>query len=411
MKKLGFLSALCLAWQGLAADDRIALIVNNKAIGAQTLQAEWQQQRPYLPKGIDEALLWQQFLEAKIQQEILHDIAQKAEISASEDEVQHALQAVAAQNQLNNPEALFQKVKQETGMSREAFLKRLAFDVVAEKIKLGMLGEQIHISAEQVDDYIAQLAFEQGTRLHVEDLLLPLPQGDAASRAPLIQERLQQVSSALTRYQGDLRQVAAALPQAQFNDLGLINIQQAPPRFARFLANLPVGEISPHPMIDADGMHFLRVRSRDSHDQKLHTTAFRVQHILIRGKDDNAKRRIQEVQSALQGGASFSALAQRFSDDAESAVSGGHLGWVQAEQLPPALGRALEALPVAQISPLIESDYGWHIAFVHEKRKVNRNEALLRQHVESMLFAQALEALWQEQLAVLRQRAYVKINP
>ena len=93
-----------------------------------------------------------------------------------------------------------------------------------------------------------------------------------------------------------------------------------------------------------------------------------VEHILIttkpKGKpartDAQAKALAEQLLARIKGGASFAALAKKYSDDTGSAVSGGDLGKVTQGQTVPAFNKAAFSLRVGQPA-VIHSRYGYHV--------------------------------------------------
>ncbi|HEY5724143.1 MAG TPA: peptidylprolyl isomerase [Allosphingosinicella sp.] len=79
----------------------------------------------------------------------------------------------------------------------------------------------------------------------------------------------------------------------------------------------------------------------------------------------NAARIIEQ----LKNGASFAAYARQFSE-ASTAVVGGDLGWLRAEQLPEALSQAITQMPVGAISNPIAIPGGFSILALQDSRKV-----------------------------------------
>jgi peptidyl-prolyl cis-trans isomerase D len=94
----------------------------------------------------------------------------------------------------------------------------------------------------------------------------------------------------------------------------------------------------------------------------------RASHILIEvpaGDEAAAKKaaaRAQDIERELRGGASFAALARKYSDDKLSAAKGGDLGEIQPGMLPPELQAALAALKPGQVTAPIHTSFGYHIA-------------------------------------------------
>jgi peptidyl-prolyl cis-trans isomerase SurA len=79
----------------------------------------------------------------------------------------------------------------------------------------------------------------------------------------------------------------------------------------------------------------------------------------------NAARIIEQ----LKNGASFQAYARQFSE-ASTAVVGGDLGWLRAEQLPDALAEAVTQMPVGAVSNPIAIPGGFSILALQDTRKV-----------------------------------------
>lgn len=392
--------------------DEVALVVNDRALSRRQLAAELQRELSMLPKdlGLNEEQRQAQALENLIVWHLLEQLAIKFEVGADAEEILRTEQGIAAQNGLSVA-ALHQRVQRETGMSQSAFRFQIARGILEDKLKYGLLSEEIQISDAQIDDQLAQLAKHQGSLLHIQDILLPLPSGDALARAPQVREALQQVSDALEQFPNNPRQAAASIPNAQFNDLGRVNLAQIPSRFAKVLLNLPIGEITPNPVVDADGMHFLRVVDRQDQDGNYRIQEYRTAHILIRHtptNDEIAQAKLRAVQSALAQGEDFAQVARRFSEDTVSAAQGGELGWVNAETLLPEFAAAMQSLPINTLSPIVQTSVGYHILKVHEQRSANRNEQMMRNEVREFLFEKAVAEAWSDYLSELRERAYVQ---
>ncbi len=89
-------------------------------------------------------------------------------------------------------------------------------------------------------------------------------------------------------------------------------------------------------------------------------------HILLltQNKPDSAKRnalaRAQQLRSRITA-ANFAALASTNSEDTQSGAQGGSLGVFPRGAMVPEFQRALMALQPGEISPVIETPYGYHI--------------------------------------------------
>ena len=394
--------------------DEIGLVVNDEAITRRQLTQEIEAARRNLPKELKlpAGELEHQLLEHVIMNHLLAQIEKKVGLEISEDELNTAIAQIAGRNKVSE-QKLYAQAQRDTGLSRDAFREQVRKSLAQEHMKEGMVGADINITERQVDEYIAKLAREQGSTIHVQDLLIPLPKGDAQSRAGEVDAKIREVSQALRDSGGNLQQASARVAGARYNDLGDVNLGRIPPRFARALAKLGAGEIVESPVVDDDGMHFLKVASKHSAEGNYTLAEADVSHILLRnndGRDDNSKARIDAIYRELQAGADFASLARRYSEDAQSAAKGGDLGWVSADQFGGELAQAIETQAVGSISKPIKTPYGYHILLVRERRQSDKSEAVVREQIKRNLYAKALDEAWQQRLQSLRREAYVDIR-
>lgn len=83
---------------------------------------------------------------------------------------------------------------------------------------------------------------------------------------------------------------------------------------------------------------------------------------------DQARKRAQALLDSLRGGADFIALAKRHSQDLGSAPQGGDLGLVRRGQFVKEFESAVFGLNDGQISSIIETEFGFHIIQLIERR-------------------------------------------
>lgn len=88
-------------------------------------------------------------------------------------------------------------------------------------------------------------------------------------------------------------------------------------------------------------------------------------HILIEVNnkvgDEQARKKLEDVQQRLGKGEDFAALAKEFSEDPGSAGSGGDLGYAGPGVYDPEFEKVLYALKPAEVSAPVRSAYGWHL--------------------------------------------------
>jgi parvulin-like peptidyl-prolyl isomerase len=92
------------------------------------------------------------------------------------------------------------------------------------------------------------------------------------------------------------------------------------------------------------------------------------------------------------------------------AAQGGDLGFFGRDEMPSEFDPVF-ALPVGKLSPLIKSDYGYHLLLVEAKRpaaRLTREEA--GPEIRRRLEAERREAVYQEWLQELRGKAKVTVD-
>lgn len=82
----------------------------------------------------------------------------------------------------------------------------------------------------------------------------------------------------------------------------------------------------------------------------------------------NARTRIDEIRRRIADGEDFAALAKKYSDDPSSGAQGGDLGFQKRGTFVPAFEAAAYKLERGQLSPVVESEFGFHIIQLLERR-------------------------------------------
>ncbi|MBU8880017.1 peptidylprolyl isomerase [Bacillus sp. FJAT-29790] len=90
----------------------------------------------------------------------------------------------------------------------------------------------------------------------------------------------------------------------------------------------------------------------------------KARHILVEDE-----KTANEVKKKLDEGAKFEDLAKEYSKDPGSAANGGDLGWFGPGKMVPEFENAAYALKVDEISKPIQSQHGFHIIQVTEKKE------------------------------------------
>ncbi|WNG32997.1 foldase [Archangium minus] len=131
----------------------------------------------------------------------------------------------------------------------------------------------------------------------------------------------------------------------------------------------------------------------------------RAAQIVVKGMDE-ARR----VQAQLKAGKKFAELARKYSLSADAKV-GGDLGFFPRGQMPPAFDQVVFSMNVGQVSDVVETEYGYHLFRVLEKKAGRKLEfAEVREQVEAKLLEQRRSEAQTKYEQELRAKAKVWVN-
>ncbi len=142
----------------------------------------------------------------------------------------------------------------------------------------------------------------------------------------------------------------------------------------------------------------------------------RLRHILVKVDEgapltekNKARERALALKKRLDAGGDFEELAEKESDDKESARKGGDLGYVFKGWLPGPVEEAAFSLRVGENSAPVESPFGWHLLRLEEKRARQklRFEAA-RDDIEQLLANSKFSTKLTEYLNGLKEKASIQ---
>jgi parvulin-like peptidyl-prolyl isomerase len=147
----------------------------------------------------------------------------------------------------------------------------------------------------------------------------------------------------------------------------------------------------------------------DAHKDQFTETC--VSHILV-----DAKPVADSLRTQIASGADFAALAKANSKDNQgptggSAAKGGDLGCLtdqEASSLDPAFLAAMKALPTGQVSDVVQSQFGFHIIKVTDRRPRSFEES--KQQIAQQLNSDASNA-FSDLITKLVTKAKIEVNP
>ena len=118
----------------------------------------------------------------------------------------------------------------------------------------------------------------------------------------------------------------------------------------------------------------------------------------------------QQVLGQLRQGLDFAEAARRFSTSPD-AEQGGNLGFFGRGQMPDAFDRTVFELPIGRISELVQSEYGYHLFLVEERRPAQRLTLdQVRDEITAHLRTDKQEQAYHSWLQKLRSEAAIEVD-
>ena len=359
--------------------------------------------------------LTSQVLDQLIIENLQLQLATKKGVYIADPSLDLAIQRIAKNNGLSLPE-LAQAIA-DTGETMVQFRAKIRQELTINEIQASSVNRRIRISEHEIDRYLAS---NQGQKLadteyEIGHILISLSAQPDAQELEIAKEKLNAISSALeqgTEFSSVAATHSDALNALKGGNLGWRKGSQLPELFAEPIKTMSTGEVS-SPIRNGSGFHVIKlINKRGVSIQTVAQT--KANHLLILPNEirspSQAQELINELHQRLVEGADFYDLARTFSDDANSAPSGGDLGWVNANQLPAVLQTALDLLALEELSPPIQSAQGWHLLQAVERRTKDVGQANLRYQAKQAINASKFANELENWLREIRNQAYIEVR-
>lgn len=397
--------------------DSIVAIVNDDVVMETQLDRQIERAKMELRQHDTKVppadVLRKQVLERLILMKIQLQLAEQTGLRVDDDTLNRAISNIAAENGLSLGK--FRDVIENEGYRYSQFREDIRDEIVVSRLRQRQVDNLIHVTDREVDNYLATQKQQDKVdkEYHLAHILIGLPEGASPEG---IEERRTKAAEVLERLRAgaDFKEMAIAVSDGQQaregGDLGWRRAAEVPTLFADALGSLQEGATSDL-MRNPSGFHIVKLlgtRNAGAHVVK----QTRARHILIQTNElvsgDNARTRLTQLKQRIEGGEDFGELARSHSSDKGTAAKGGDLGWVSPGSLAPKFEEVMNSLSPGGISDPFETDYGWHIVQVRDRRDHDDSQELIRTQAREAIRQHRLEQEHQAWLRRLRDEAFVE---
>jgi peptidyl-prolyl cis-trans isomerase SurA len=358
--------------------------------------------------------LERQVLERMLLRRLQVQLAERAGIQVSDDELDQTLRDIAKRNGISLEQLVAAVAAR--GMPYPAYRENLRQQLLLERVQRQEVERRAIVTPAEVDQLLATDAEADDAEYEVSHILIALRGQASPEEVQKNQERARATYEFIVDKGNDFATVAASYSDApdalEGGSLGWRKRNQLPSVFADVVAKMSVGEVS-KPLRSQSGFHIIKLVAKRASDPVV-VTQYRSRHILIRPDqvrtDEKAAELAGELRAKIVAGADFGELAKQHSDDPGSKNAGGELDWSEAAAFAQEFGRQLTVLPVGEVSEPFPTQFGWHILEVLEKREQDVTEQAKRNRIAAQLRQRKVDEQGQLWLQRLRDEAYLEIR-
>lgn len=400
---------------GLTTVDGIAAVVDEDVILQSELQRavgnilrQYADQPEQLPPR---DVLERQVLERLVMMRLQLARAEQTGVRVADAELAQAIQSVAASNRMS-VDQLRERLAEE-GITYEEYRSSLREEIQVQRLRQRLVQSRVQVSESEIDQLLA-VQEVGGPEVRLANILVALPDGATPDQIATAQRKIEGIKELLDRGEMDFAAAAIRYSDAQNaldgGDIGWRGFDAIPPAFASMLRAMKPGDVST-PVRGASGFQLVKlVEIREAGRQTM--TQYRAQGILIRITDlvptEVARQKAQELRDRILAGADFATLAREHSDDTLNRDKGGEMDWFAGDDWGTAIGNQIRQLADGDVSPVFQSEVGFHIVKRLGSREQDVTEQNRRNKARELIAQRKSEEEFERFVRQLRSDAYVE---
>ena len=366
--------------------------------------------------------LYPQVLDQLITKQIQLDLIKRQGLQAEENAVNAALTNLAQQNGVASLAEFQQKLDAQRAGSYQALRQKVSEDLAIQTLQQQQLASRIKISDQDVDNFLKSPESNALEKSQYRTLHIRVPfEADAAGKTSDKQKKqaltvANQIAKNLQAENANIEQIMTDAQtnynaQIQGGDMGYHVAAELPTELSKNITALEVGQVT-NPIATAEGYNVIKLVDKRGGQQKI-IDQWHTRHILISPSTalpaDMAKQQIDTIYEKLRQGEDFATLASTYSKDPGSASNGGDLGWVSEGDMVPSFESMMKKTSVNDYSVPFQTQFGWHIVKVDEKRQKDVSDVYRKNMAREILYQRMAPQALDDWMQELRAQAYVKI--
>jgi len=397
--------------------DRIVAVIENDIImqseldtQLRTVVGQMREQGIKLPSS---SVLENQVLERMILTKIQLQRAEETGIRVDDETLNRTISNIAAGNNVSLSQ--FREILEKDGFNYVRFREDIRNEIIISRLRQRQVDNRISITSKEIDNALSNLEFQGKTETEylLQHILISLPEApalDEEEQTRLVAAKVLEDLKAGQNFATMATTISDGQRALEGGNLGWRKKNEIPTLFSAQIATMEKGDISDL-IKSSSGFHIVKLA--DVRSSEIHMiTQTKARHILIKIDElttaEDAKIRLDQLRTRLEGGDDFAKLAKAHSDDKVSAAQGGELGWSSPGLLVPAFENIMNQLEPNEISEPFTTQFGWHLLQVLERREYDDTENARRKKASEEIRRRKSEEAHQNWLRHLRDEAYVE---
>ncbi len=397
----------------------IAAIVNNEVITTQRLQAQIEtikkQIRDQNTRVPPENVLRKQVLEREIVKQVQLQMAKNTGIRVDDNDLSATLNRIAEQNNLSVRQ--FKSTLEQDGYHFASFREDIRSEMILARLRQREVTNRINISEQEIENFLSTQAAQGNIddEFEIFHILISAPEAASSDEIEATYKKAQKVL-ALLDDGADFKQTAIGFSNGQKalegGSLGWRKAGQLPTLFSRVINDMKVGDHSDL-VRSSSGFHIIKLNQKRSGEKHM-IPQTEARHILISANELTTEidviNRLRNLRERILGGGDFTKIAKLHSEDRGSGAKGGELGWISPGQMVPQFEAAMNELKSGDISEPFQSQFGWHIVQVTDRRELDNSKDFTNNKARELIRQRKVEEATETWLRQLREEAFVDIK-
>ena len=400
--------------------DRIIAIVDDAVV----MQSELDTRRQSIEQQVRSAgqkmppadVLNEQIIERLVVESLQIQMADRAGVKISDEELNDAMKGIAHQNEMSL--ASFRVAVEHDGISFADMREQIRKEIKISRVQQGIMRRRIKINEQELRNFLES---DLGSVVTADEyrlghILLPVPDDANADQIGKVRDQSNSLLESLNAgadFQTTAIQQSAGQNALEGGDLGWRKAAQLPTMFSDVAPEMAVGELR-GPIKSGSGYHIIKLFEKKGAKVEGQVEQTEVRHVLIQSSEIRTQQEARELAESLReevvGGRDFEEIAKLQSDDPGSALSGGDLGWNRAGTFVPEFEKKITESTLNEVTEVFETTHGFHFLQVTGRRIEDFSENFRMGQAESYLRNQRWDEELQSWITEIREDAFVEIR-